>query len=100
MKFATHPCLPAGRRQAGYPLPLGGCVVIAALAEETVGFEAPRPQGGASRKGNFVDIVPLNPAYKPGLAGHVPAKALECGLLGIANRCSRENGIISRTFNV
>ena len=29
---------------------------------------------GASRKGNFVHIVPLNPAYEAGLAGHVPAK--------------------------
>jgi hypothetical protein len=36
-------------------------------------IEAPRPQGGASRKGNFVHIVPLDPAYKAGLAGHVPA---------------------------
>ncbi len=36
--------------------------------------EAPRPQGGASRKGNFVHIVPLDPAYKAGLAGHVPVK--------------------------
>ena len=34
--------------------------------------EAPRPQGGASRKGSFVHIVPLDPAYKAGLAGHVP----------------------------
>ena len=25
--------------------------------------EAPRPQGGASRKGNLIHIVPLNPAY-------------------------------------
>jgi hypothetical protein len=30
--------------------------------------EAPRPQGGASRRGNFVHIVPLDPAY-PALAG-------------------------------
>jgi len=45
--------------------------------------EAPRPQGGASRarsgerlasKGNFVHIVPLDPAYKAGLVGHVPVK--------------------------
>ncbi len=36
--------------------------------------EAPRPQGGASRKGSFVYIVPLDPAYKTGLTGHVPAK--------------------------
>jgi hypothetical protein len=31
--------------------------------------EAPRPQGGASRKGNTLLIVPLDPAYKAGLAG-------------------------------
>jgi len=31
------------------------------------------PQGGASRRGSFVHIVPLDPAYKAGLAGHVPA---------------------------
>jgi hypothetical protein len=36
--------------------------------------EAPRPQGGASRRGSFLHIVPLDPAYKAGLAGHVPAK--------------------------
>jgi len=34
--------------------------------------EAPRPQGGASRKGNLIYIVPLDPAYKAGLAGHLP----------------------------
>jgi hypothetical protein len=37
--------------------------------------EAPRPQAGASRKGNFVHIVLLDPAYKAGLAGHVPVKS-------------------------
>jgi hypothetical protein len=36
--------------------------------------EAFRPQGGASRKGNTVLIVPLDPAYKAGLAGHLPVK--------------------------
>jgi hypothetical protein len=36
--------------------------------------EAPRPQAGASRKGNIVLIVPLDPAYKAGLAGHLPVK--------------------------
>jgi hypothetical protein len=35
------------------------------------------PDGGASRKGNFVRIVPLDPAYKVGLAGHVPVKNLK-----------------------
>ncbi len=48
--------------------------------------EAPRPQPGASRarsgerdasKGNIVLIVPLNPAYKAGVAGHLPAKFLK-----------------------
>jgi len=34
--------------------------------------EAPRPQGGASREGNFVIIVPLDPAYRAGLAWHLP----------------------------
>ena len=34
-------------------------------------------QGWASRKGSFVHIVPLDPAYKAGLTGHVPAKS--CG---------------------
>jgi hypothetical protein len=36
--------------------------------------EAPRPQGGASRRGSFVHTVPLDPAYKAGLAGHVSVK--------------------------
>jgi len=35
--------------------------------------EAPRPQGGASRQGIIIHIVPLDPAYKAGLAGHIPA---------------------------
>ena len=35
--------------------------------------EAPRPQARASRKGNIVLIVPLDPAYKAELAGHLPA---------------------------
>jgi hypothetical protein len=38
--------------------------------------EAPRPQGGASRKRNTVFIVPLDPAYKAGLAGHLPVKGM------------------------
>jgi hypothetical protein len=46
--------------------------------------ESPRPQGGASRKGNFVHIVPLDPAYKAGLAGHVPVTHLN-GSMFIAN---------------
>ena len=36
--------------------------------------EAPRPQDGASRKGNLIYIVPLDPAYRAGLAGHLPVK--------------------------
>jgi hypothetical protein len=38
--------------------------------------EAPRPQGEASRRGNCLHIVPLDPAYpaSAGLAGHVPAE--------------------------
>jgi hypothetical protein len=39
-----------------------------------VEYEAPRPQGAASRRGIIIHIVPLHPAYKAGLAGHVPAK--------------------------
>jgi hypothetical protein len=43
------------------------------FAEDILSFyEAPRPQGAASRKGDFVHIVSLAPAYKAGLAGHVP----------------------------
>ena len=34
--------------------------------------EAPRPQAGASRKRITVLIMPLDPAYKAGLAGHLP----------------------------
>ncbi len=37
-------------------------------------MEAPRPQDGASRQGVTIHIVPLDPAYKAGLAGHVPVK--------------------------
>jgi hypothetical protein len=37
-------------------------------------YEALCPQGGASRKGNSIHIVPLDPASKAGIAGHVPAK--------------------------
>ncbi len=41
---------------------------------QEIDCEAPRPQGGASRKGNFILIVPLDPAYKAGLAGHLPVR--------------------------
>jgi hypothetical protein len=49
----------------------------------TIECEAPRPQGETSRarsgeqkasKGNFILIVPLYPAYKAGLRGHLPVK--------------------------
>jgi hypothetical protein len=52
---------------------------------DTSRSEAPRPQAGAFRarsgerkasQGNIVLIVPLNPAYKAGLAGHLPVKWL------------------------
>ena len=45
-------------------------------------MEARRPEGAASRarsgeqnvsQGNFILIVPLDPAYKAGLTGHLPA---------------------------
>ncbi len=35
--------------------------------------EAPRPQGGASREGDFIHIVPLDPTYKAEFTEHVPA---------------------------
>jgi len=37
--------------------------------------EAPRPQGGASRKGNLIYIVPLDPAY-PALAGRGTCRSI------------------------
>ena len=59
-------------------------------------FEAPRPEGVASRKGNFILIVPLPPAGRPGprlsrqrrdeaLAGQEPA--------GMRNLCVFGGGI-------
>jgi hypothetical protein len=47
---------------------------------DIVKSEDPRPQGGTSRKGNVIfdcaprPIGPLDPAYKAGLAGHLPVK--------------------------
>jgi len=41
------------------------------------GCEASRPKGGASRQGIFFYIVPLDPAYKAGLAGHIPVSQSE-----------------------
>jgi hypothetical protein len=45
-------------------------------------FEAPRPQGGTSRKGRDACIAPLIPAQRAGLAGSAPGqgKAAEKGL--------------------
>jgi len=40
-------------------------------------FLKPPAQGWASRKGSFVHIVPLDPASKAGLTGHVPAKSCD-----------------------
>ena len=34
--------------------------------------------GGASRRGSFLHIVPFDPTYKAGFAGHVPAKEVGC----------------------
>jgi hypothetical protein len=36
--------------------------------------EASRPQAGASRQCNMINIVPLDPADSAGLPGHVPVK--------------------------
>jgi len=36
----------------------------------------PAHRAGASRRGSFIHIVPLHPAYNAGLAGHVPAKKI------------------------
>jgi len=38
-------------------------------------MKLPAHKGGASRKGNFILIVPLGPAYKAALAGHLPVIA-------------------------
>ena len=42
--------------------------------------EVPRPQAGASQERNTVLIVPLEPAYKAGLAGHLPVNPLQIDL--------------------
>ncbi len=39
--------------------------------------EAPRPQAGASRKGNYAYIAPLIPAFKAGLAGCAPGQVVK-----------------------
>jgi len=49
-----------------------GLLCIWVIDPSTLNSEAPRLQGGASRKGNLIYIVPLDPAYKAGLAGHLP----------------------------
>ena len=48
--------------------------------------EAPRPQAGASRERNIVQIVPLDPAYKAGLAGHLPVNHSLCADLALSGR--------------
>ena len=41
-----------------------------------ISSEASRPRAGASRERNTVLIVPLDPACKAGLAGHLQVKAV------------------------
>jgi hypothetical protein len=52
---------------------------------ENVKCEAPRPEAGASRERNNILIVPLNPSYKAGLAGHLPVK------IQMSNECQSPN---------
>jgi len=61
--------------------------------------EAPRPQGGASRKGSFIHIVPLDPAYKAGLAGHVPAKAIRSIFYKLKTACKTDRAQIFILYN-
>jgi hypothetical protein len=51
--------------------------------------EAPRSQGGASRRGSLVHIVPLDPAYKAGFAGHVPVKGLSNYYAGASRKSKK-----------
>ena len=51
---------------------------VANVIDEIV--KLPAHRAGASRRGSYVRIVPFNPAYKAGLAGHVPANPQ--GLIG------------------
>ena len=44
------------------------------FAGSTLKLPGHRP--GASRKGNFILIVPLDPARRAGLAGHLPARGI------------------------
>jgi hypothetical protein len=62
------------------------------LSMKNCKFEAPRPQGGASRKGNYILIVPLDPAYKAGLAGHLPVNKEKNALLAVKNRGGLREG--------
>jgi len=62
----------------------------AQTSECLIQSEAPRPQGGASREGSFVHIVPL-PACRQGSrlsrfggTGHVPAKFLMAVYQGLS----------------
>ena len=54
---------------------LKGVSLCILRARQTETSEASCPQGGASRKGNFVQIMPLNAAYKAGLARRASAGA-------------------------
>jgi hypothetical protein len=42
------------------------------------------PQAGASRKRNLIFIVPLDPAHRAGLAGHLPVTPESKILLSIS----------------
>ena len=60
------------------------------IPDSLLGSEAPRPQAGASPHCTIISYcAPLDPAYKAGLAVHVPVKcegSLECILpLSIRN---------------
>jgi hypothetical protein len=48
--------------------------------------EAARPQGGASRKGNYANIAPLITAYKAGLAGYAPGHFNRISAIGTINQ--------------
>jgi hypothetical protein len=56
-----------------HAIKIGQSITFSYLNRSKKESEAPRPQGGASRRGNFILIVSLGPAYRAGLAGHLPA---------------------------
>jgi hypothetical protein len=53
-------------------LVIGDYLIIGAW--KLVIMKLPANKGRASRKGNLIYIVPLDPAYKAGLARHLPVK--------------------------